>query len=129
MITYDWKKVWSRSEGTSAKILDIISYLTYMQIPENIYDPNMRFVDTDWRGISFIVNPKPILEYRVGIYEQDLAEYVALASFRSLAEYKVTKRTTLYLWESPIDPENFNNNKFLSIYNDAIHFRWEEATH
>jgi len=129
MILYNWKKVWQKSEGKASKILDIINYITFTQIPENIYDPNMRFVDTDWSGTSFIVNPKPILEYRIKMYERELAEYVALCSFRNLAEYKVTKRTSLYIWESPVDIESFKNNKFLTIDDDTIHFRWEEPTH
>lgn len=129
MITYNWKRIWQKSQGSASKILDIISYITYDQIPENIHDPIMKFVDTDWSGTSFILNPKPLLENRIQMYEKDLAEYVALASFRSLAEYKVTKRTTLLLEESPIDPEDFNNNRFLTVDNKAIHFLWEEATH
>ena len=129
MITYSWKTVWQKSEGNPGKILDIIQYITYQQIPENIYDPVMRFIDTDWSGISFIVNPKPILENRISIYERDLAEYVALASYRSLAEYKATKRTFLYEFESPIGLERLHENRFLIATNDEIHFMWEEKSH
>ena len=128
MITYNWKKIWEKSDGRATAIIDIINYLTYVDVPKNKHDPNMRFVHTDWSGPSFLIHPEPILEYRVKMYEKDLAEYVALASFRNLAEYKITKRSFLYLWESPIEPENFKNNKFLTIDNGAIHFRWEEAT-
>lgn len=128
MITYDWKTVWNKSEGKASKILDIVSYLTYKDIPDNIYDPIMRYVDTDWDGISFLLNPEAIVQWRMKKYEKDLAEYVALASFRSLAEYKITKRTTLSLMESPLVPETIDNNKFLAIDNDVIRFRWEEST-
>jgi len=127
MIIYDWKKVWQKSEGSSSRILDIISYLTHAQVPKDIYDPILRFVDVDWRGISYLVNPEPVFEHRVRMYEKELAEYVALASFRNLADYKVTKRTTLPLMESPIDAESINNNRFLLLRDDGlIHFRWEE---
>lgn len=129
MITYNWKTVWQKSDGETSKILDIISYLTYKQIPDNIYDPVMKYVDTDWSGLSFIVNPKPIIEHRVKMYEQELAEYVALASFRNLAEYKVTKQTTLHVLASPVDTESINNNRFLILRDNEIHFRWEEITH
>ena len=129
MITYDWKTVWMRSEGSSAKILDIIDYLAFRPIPENIYDPVIQFTEVDWSGISYIINPKPILEYRIRRYEKELAEYVALASFRSLAEFKVTKRTTLPVLASPIPVEDLIDNRFLSLESGNIHFRWEETIH
>ena len=128
MITYDWKKIWWKSEADPSKILDIIEYLAYKPIPKNKYDNVMHFVDIDWSGISFILHPEPIIQYRIKQYEKELAEYVALASFRSLAEYKATKRTTLYLEESPLTITSLNDNRFLTLENDTIHFRWEEAT-
>lgn len=129
MIIYNWQKVFVHSGGGASNILNIIAYITFKPIPKNNYDPIKKYVEIDWRGDSFLLNPEEIIYNRKKFSERDLANYVALASFRSLAEYKVTKRKTLPVLECPVPLESIANNELLSIQKDQIYFLWEETTH
>jgi hypothetical protein len=130
MIIFDWTKVYNMSGGSSSNIINIIAYLVIKPLPLNNYDANIkRLSSIDWSGNSYILNPMPIITARKGIGINDLAQYVALASFRNLAEYKTTKRATLSTMESPVDLELLKNNKLLTIVDDTIFFCWEETRH
>lgn len=126
MIKYDWRTVYSYAAGKPSKILDIIYYLSFPKEP--LLD-NSIYSGIDWDGSSFLIHPEPIFDVRYHKNESMLAEYVALASFRNLAEFRVTKRRTLPLMESPMSAGKLITNDYLSIYNEEIHFCWEEAKH
>lgn len=127
MITYNWVKVFKYSQGRPRDILDIMRYLTNSPIPRNDYDPIIKFTRVDWTGSSFLVNPEEIQKNRGIVSEKELAEYVALASFRSLAEYQVTGRKTLPIQHLPVAMELINNNKLLSAIDNEVFFCWEET--
>lgn len=130
MIKYNWLKVMKNSEGKPRKILDLMEFITERPFPKDNYDVETKVLSKiDWSGDSFILNPEPIFQHRNVFTDKELAEYVALASFRSLAEYKVTKRKTLRTLESPVDIEPLNDNRLLTIINNEIYFKWEETTH
>lgn len=96
---------------------------------KNNYDVKLKnLAQVDWRGESFILNPKPLFVHREKFLDKELAEYVALASFRNYNEYKVTKRKTLWDWESPIAPESLQHNRLLTFANNQFYFAWEEVT-
>jgi len=128
MITYNWLKVYQLSNGNPSNILDIIAYLTFRPLPKNNYDPIKKYATINWAGDSFLLNSSAVIYNRSKCEDKELAEYVALASFRSLAEYSATKRTTLSILECPITLESVNKNKLLSIAGDNIYFAWEETT-
>ena len=130
MITYDWPKVFTFSKGDSSVILGVMGYLYYMPMVKNNYDFNTKKLSSmNWEGTSYLVNPKPLLAARQTIDDVTLAEYVALASFRNLAEYYATKRTTLRVEECPVPVESLKENKLLTVANGHIHFCWEETLH
>lgn len=129
MVTYDWSKIFRVSGGQPTEILNIIAYINYTPIPKNNYDPIKKYAETDWTGHSFLINPHAVLTNRGRVPAKELAEYVALASFRNYAEYLVTGRKTLALLECPVSLELLNNNRLLSISNDNVYFCWEETTH
>ena len=129
MITYNWLKIYKHSSGIPSNILNIIAYISFKPLPKNDYDPIKKFTGIDWSGDSFLINPEAIIYNRRKVSEKDLAEYVALASFRSLAEYKVTRRKTLSIMECPVTMESINNNPLLSIQDEEIYFCWEETKH
>lgn len=129
MIKYDWLRIFKKSEGHPTAILNIIAYITFDPIPKNAYDPIKKYTQIDWDGDSFLLNPSAVLFNRKKVSEKDLAEYVALASFRSLAEYKVTGRKTLSVMECPVSLETVNRNPLLSVSEGKIYFCWEETTH
>ena len=130
MITYNWLKVYNKSSGNPHNILNIMAFITFRPIPKNDFDTtNLKYSQIDWNGDSFLINPSAVIYNRTRVDEKDLANYVALASFRSLAEYKVTRRKTLSLQECPVSLESLNNNPLLSIIDGEIYFCWEETTH
>lgn len=130
MICYNWLKIYKESDRKPSQILRILDFIVYKEIPYNLNDRvAKRLSEIDWSGTSFIVNPEPILRHRRIFSDKELAEYVALASFRNLAEYKVTKQKTLNVSECPVDIESIKDNKLFSIANDKIYFRWEETNH
>lgn len=107
-----------------------MAYITFRPLPKNDYDTNnLKFSQVDWNGDSFLLNPAAVIYNRSRVNEKYLADYVALASFRSLAEYKVTKRKTLSLQECPVPLESLTQNPLLSIIDGEIYFCWEETTH
>ena len=111
-------------------ILNILAYITFKPLPKNDFDTNnLKYSRVDWRGDSFLLNPAAIIYNRSRVSEKWLADYVALASFRSLAEYKVTGRKTLMVQECPVSLDSLNINPLLSIINGEIYFCWEETTH
>lgn len=117
------------SGGSPYSILNIVAYITFKPLPKNDFDNNnLKFSQVDWNGDSFLINPAAILYNRTRVDEKHLADYVALASFRSLAEYKVTKRKTLLVQECPVPMESLTDNPLLSIQNNEIYFCWEETT-
>ncbi len=128
MIIFDWTKVYQTSGGSSSNIINIIAYLTLKPLPLNNYDHKIkRLSQIDWSGNSYLLNPMPVITARRDIGVHELAQYVALASFRNLAEYKTTKRATLRTIESPVDLELLKNNELLTIVDDQIFFCWEET--
>jgi len=130
MIKYNWQKVYATAEGKSSKVVDIIHYITHRPVPKNNYDfLAKRLGLIDWDGDSFLLNPNAIFENRHLYEDNEIAEYVALASFRSLSEYIVTKRKTLSERDCPVDTGELHNNKLLSVHNGEIYFKWEETTH
>lgn len=128
MIKFNWMKIFKESGGNPSEILNIIAYITYKPIPKNNYDNIKRFVGKDWDGDSYLINPSRVLSLRGKEAEKELAEYVALASFRSLADYLVTGRKTLLVYESPIPTESITKNKFFTIQGDYVYFSMEETT-
>ena len=130
MIRFNWKKVYTVAEGSSSKAVDIIHYITFKPIPKNDYDFLVKKLGLiDWVGDSFLLNPQAIFENRHLYKDKDIAEYVALASMRSLSEYLVTKRKTLSERDCPVNTKELTNNKLLTISGGEIYFKWEETTH
>jgi len=130
VITYNWLKVYNKSSGKAHNILNIMAFITFRPIPKNDFDTNnLKYAQINWNGDSFLINPSAVIYNRSRVDEKHLADYVALASFRSLAEYKVTKRKTLSLQECPVSLESLTQNPLLSIIDGEIYFCWEETTH
>lgn len=117
------------TKGNSSSIITLIANITYPTLPKNVQDPIYRLVQTDWSGDSFLLHPEKILSNRSKFGDTELAQYVALASFRSYADYKATGKRSLNMLISPVTTQLINNNRLLSLVNDEIFFCWEEVTH
>lgn len=129
MIIYDWKKLYTETGKDPSQLLNLIAFLTYPRIPDNKYDPIYNWAQKDWSGMSFLLNPERLLGQRANFKDLELAEYVALASFRSYADYLTTNRKTLAMELSPVDLEFIKRNRLLTYSEDEIFFCWEEVTH
>lgn len=129
MILYDWATVYRKSGGQPASILQILAYLTFPSLPKNVYSPNYRLSQVDWSGDCYLLRPEKIVQNRNKYSDQELAEYVALASFRSFAYYEATGDATLPQEMCPVAITTINNSRLLSKVQGRIYFAWEEVTH
>ena len=127
LILYNWPKIVSKSDGRVSKMLEILSHLTFKLLPVNEEDFRFNISQENWSGDSFLLNPSKIFIHRHQFKSRELAEYVALASLRSYAEYKATRKTTLSLIECPVEQVQIKDNRLLSFCNNQIYFCWEEV--
>ena len=127
LILYNWPKIVSKSDGRVSKMLEILSHLTFKLLPVNEEDFRFNISQENWSGDSFLLNPSKIFIHRHQFKSREIAEYVALASIRSYAEYKATRKTTLSLIECPVEQVQIKDNRLLSFCNNQIYFCWEEV--
>jgi len=127
LILYNWPKIVSKSDGRVSKMLEILSHLTFKLLPVNEEDFRFNISQENWSGDSFLLNPSKIFIHRHQFKSREIAEYVALASLRSYAEYKATRKTTLSLIECPVEQVQIKDNRLLSFCNNQIYFCWEEV--
>lgn len=129
VILYDWGKIVAKSRGKVDRVLSIVSYITFPHMPLNRYDSTYLLSKIDWSGDSFIINPEKIFTNRNNYSDGELAQYIALASVRSVVDYALTNKRTLSLHQCPVDLDLVTNHRLLTLVNDEIHFHWEEVTH
>jgi hypothetical protein len=129
LILFNWEKIYRETEGKTFAIMSIISYLTFPHLPLNRYDSTYQLSLRDWSGDSFLLHPEKLIVHRKEFGDPELAQYVALASFRSYAEYKATGKTTLDMLLAPVGQKLIDYNRLLTRVNDQIYFCWEEVTH
>ena len=129
MIFYDWAKLYRKTEGSASRIVTTVAYITFPSLPKNRYDPTYHLSYEDWSGDSFLLHPEKILSNRSKFNDTELAEYIALASFRSYAEYVTTGKRTLSEILCPVKLNDLKNNRLLTFQNGEIYFCWEEVTH
>lgn len=98
------------------------------EVPCNKFDPLYFFYLKDFSGKSFLVNPQALLDNTFFYSAKDIAEYVALASYRNYSHYATTGDTSLDLFHSPVSQDIINKNRLLSIENDKVLFKFEEVT-
>lgn len=127
MLLYDWKKIFDCAEGIPSDIVLIVRVMSEGLIPKNRYDNIYKYYTKDFRGHSFLAHDDVLLFNRYKHPSSEVAQYIALASLRSLAEYYAHGTTTLNLLHCPVDRELFNNNSLLRIEDDTLHFIYEEV--
>jgi hypothetical protein len=129
VIFYNWAKMYDETNGNCSQIITLLAYITYPTLPRNRYDPLYRLSLKNWTGDSFLLHPEKLIINRPKSKDRELAQYVALASFRSYAEYQATGKLSLNMLLSPVSTETIDNNSLLSRLDDEIFFCWEEVTH
>lgn len=128
MLLYRWKKIYEIAEGNPLQCVLILKMMSEGQIPRNDRDPIYKYYIKDFRGSSFLAHDDVLFYNRHKHTNTEIAQYAALASLRSLADYYAFGTTTLDLFHVPMDKSLFSNNSLLYIDDDnLLHFLYEEA--
>ena len=128
MLYYNWRKIFITSGGSSKRILLILESMLKTTMPRNRFDPLYRYYYMDFTGHSYLLNPQSLLRFRHKYRDKEIADYIGLASFRNLGEYKVSGKITLDLPHCPLGEDAINKNRLLRIENDQVHFLYEDYT-
>jgi hypothetical protein len=127
MLTYNWSKIFRVANKNPKQVLLIFDMLVGNKIPYSHRDPIYKYSQMDFSGISFLLHANRLLYEAYKYTYKDVALYIALASRRSLAEYKVNNTLSLDANSLSRDPRVlFNNPDLLKIENGVLHFRYEE---
>jgi len=127
MFLYDWNKIFEASEGNPTAVYLIFKMMHTAQIPRNKYDKIFKYSVKNFSGESFLAHPDVLLYNAYKHSYREIAQYLALASMRSCAEYLATGKTKLSLQECTVDLELFENNSLLHIEDEIITFIYEEV--
>lgn len=127
MIFFDWMKIRLFSGKDPKRVILAVRALMG-EVPKNTYDPLYFAYIKDFSGKSFLINPEKLLEEDFFYKPKEIAEYVALASFRNYSIYATTGDASLDLLHSPVRQDTITNNRLLSIENGKILFKFEEVT-
>ena len=123
-ILYDWKKIKFASRGKVNAIYTILKYLTFKERPKSTKSSLYNLYGKDYSGTSYLLRPEELLKYSHCYSLREIAEYVALASYRNYSEYLMSGDCTLKLTHSPVSQLN---NRLLRIEDGRIHFLFEEV--
>lgn len=127
MLFYDWLKI-ARAAGKDPKRVILALRALSGEIPINRYDKLYHFYCKDFSGSSYLIGHRKLLNSVYYYTPKEIADYVALASFRNYAVYSTSGDTTLDLLHSPIKQEIIIKNRLLSVENGLIRFKFEETT-
>ena len=123
MLLYDWKKICKKAGKSSKRVITILESMLTTSMPRNRFDPLYRYIYDDFSGHSFLANAEPLLFYRYKWKDKEIADYIGLASFRSLGEYKATGKSQLFLK----DYNSLVRNKSGEILRDLFRKQGQKA--
>lgn len=128
MLLYDWKKIFECAEGNPSDCVLIFKMMVKGLIPRNKYDPIYKYYTKDFKGSSFLAHPDVLLFHSYKYSNTEIAQYLALASIRSVGEYYASGCVTVDLLHISMDRSLFDDNRLLTIDEDEIlHFLYEEV--
>jgi hypothetical protein len=125
-VQYDWNKICKAAKNNVGHIITIFDMIVYNRRPRDTRDSRMLFYGKDYSGQSYMVNPKGLLESKHNFTYKEIAQYIALASYRNYSDYIITGDTTLSLLKSPVSPHKLTGNRLLQI-DKNIKFLFEEV--
>ena len=132
MFLFDWQKICTHAEGKVVNTVRIFRMLVEKQVPKNKWDKIYKYSQIDFSGVSFMLHPDILLHHSYKYTYREIAQYIALCSLRSHAEYEATKQVTLDAILAPgVGADPFlvlETNRLLSLDEDGqIHFLYEEV--
>ena len=95
MFLFDWQKICIHAEGKVVNTVRIFRMLVEKQVPKNKWDKIYKYSQKDFSGESFMLHPDILLHHSYKYTYREIAQYIALCSLRSHAEYEATKQVTL----------------------------------
>lgn len=126
ILRYSWGKI-RRVSGSDPRRV-IMAVKSMLELPRNQFDPLYFYYRKDFTGQSYLVNIEEVLANDYFYKPKEIADYIALASFRNYSQYTTIGDTSLDLLHSPLGQDTINKNRLLSIENDKIKFKYEEVT-
>lgn len=127
MLFYDWEKIFNAADGNPKTMYTILKMVYLKEIPKNKHDKLFKYAGKSFIGTSFLVHPDVLLYNAYKHSYREIAQYLALASLRSYADYAITGDTTLDLDVVEIPVELFNDNSLLRVHHGNVHFKYEEV--
>lgn len=129
MILYDWKKMFNFGEGSVAEVYRIFKMWSNREIPTSRRDPIYKYAGVNFSGISFLLHDDVLLYNSYKHEKRDIVQYVALASYRNLADYKAHGTITLDRYDAPdIEEDLFHHNELLTLTDEnKVRFLYEET--
>lgn len=127
MLLYDWKRVFNAADGNPRKCVIIMEMLIKRQVPNSRRDRIFPYSTMDFSGECFLIHPDVLVYNSYKYTHRELAIYYALASCRSLGEWRITRKTTLDVLLMPVDLGIIDNNRLLYVEGDQVHFLYEEV--
>ena len=126
-ILYDWQKIVRLTKGRARHIVLVLDMITNGTKPKSNQDIRLLYQGRDFKGNSFLLNPEQLLQYRHCYSDKEIAEYLALASYRSYPEYIITGDASLSMIKSPVTMNKLNSNRLLTVKSNRIYFLYEEV--
>lgn len=123
---YSLRKIMNKTGNSSKRILTAFKAHASSRLPKNRYDPLYQYVNCDFSGHSFMLNPHELISNSFRWRPKEVAEYIGLASFRSYSDYSVTGDKSLDLFHSPVDQDTIEQNRLLRIVDGRVYFYYEE---
>ena len=127
-ILFDWKKICRAADNKVGNIFSILTVITTSVKPKSTRDRHYKYSTMDFSGRSYLLHPEKLLEFSHCYTTKEIAEYIALASYRNYSEYIMSGDCTLKLTSSPVSQTKINSNRLLQVKNGRIHFLFEEVT-
>lgn len=131
MFLFDWSKIYKASEGSSREAFRIFTMAVTREIPRNRSDPIYKYSQKSFSGNSYLLRPILLIERSHKYTNKEMVDYIAAASFRSYATYKISRDTTLDRILLPISDRRIDsfikNNRLLYLDGDRVHFLLEEV--
>lgn len=126
VLLYDWKKIYKASKGQTRHIITILDMMVNNRKARSLQDSRTMFYGKDFSGYSYLLNPQDLLKYKHCYSNKEIAEYLALASYRNYSEYVMTGNASLSLLRNPVKIEKLTENRLLQI-DTSIKFLFEEV--
>ena len=126
MVYYNWGKIFKEAKGSGRECWRIFKMLAENQIPQNMKDPIYKYKEKNFVGQSFILNSSDLIKAELKYSEKELAIYLALASYRNLAEYIAFTKISLDVIKLRIPVDLYKRNRLILIDGNVLRFKYEE---